>query len=167
MAQRQAPDPYLEAFLQQAVHHLSQDFLPKIRKCVELLSEEELWWRPNPHCNSVGNLLLHLSGNVRQWILSGVGGQEDRRQRDREFSETGPLPAASLLQQLEDTVREAVTLLQEMEPESLLKIRRIQVYEVNGLQAIFHVVEHFSHHTGQIIYITKQLKNQDLKFYNL
>lgn len=156
-----------QAFLAQARRHLSQDFLPKIRTCVEMLSEEELWWRANQNTNSIGNLILHLCGNLRQWVNSGIGGAPDTRERDLEFSERGPIPGEELLKRLEETVREVLTVLDSADPQTLRDSRHIQVYDVTGLQAIFHVVEHFSYHTGQIIYITRLLKNTDLKFYRL
>ena len=159
--------PIEGAFLEQAVEHLEKDFMPRIKECVASLSQEELWWRPNSESNSVGNILLHLAGNVRQWIISGVGGTEDTRIRDQEFSEQGPVPSDQLLSALDSTVAEACQVLRDLPPEALLKTRRIQKYDVTGLQAAFHVVEHFSGHTGQIIYITKLLKNRNMRFYDL
>jgi uncharacterized damage-inducible protein DinB len=155
------------AFLRQAGKHLREEFMPKIRACVESLSEEEIWWRPNDRSNSVGNILLHLSGNVRQWIISGVGQTQDIRLREAEFSETGPVPKAELLNGLESTVKEALAVLERVNPGQLLETRQIQVYDTSVLQAIFHVVEHFSGHTGQIIYVTKLLKDKDCRFYDL
>lgn len=154
-------------FLEQAMHHLKQDFLPKIEVCLSKLSEEELWWRPNPKSNSVGNLLLHLSGNIRQWIITGLSESEDTREREKEFTEQGPVPKAELLALLRNTVDEAANILNELDESALLKRRTIQVYDVHGVEAVFHAVEHFSHHTGQIIYITKLLKGEDLRFYDL
>lgn len=156
-----------EAFISQAKHHLTRDFLPKLRACVKLLSDEEIWWRANENTNSVGNLLLHLAGNVRQWIIAGMGTAEDTRKRDAEFSARGPIPGKELLEKLESAVTEAVAVLDSVDRTRLLEKRPIQIYDVTGLQAIFHVVEHFSYHTGQIIYITRLLKNVDLKFYRL
>lgn len=156
-----------EAFISQAKHHLTRDFLPKLRACVKLLSDEQIWWRANENTNSVGNLLLHLAGNVRQWIIAGMGTAEDTRKRDAEFSARGPIPGNELLEKLESAVTEAVAVLDSVDRTRLLEKRPIQIYDVTGLQAIFHVVEHFSYHTGQIIYITRLLKNVDLKFYRL
>lgn len=156
-----------EAFISQAKHHLTRDFLPKLRACVKLLSDEQIWWRANENTNSVGNLLLHLAGNVRQWIIAGMGTAEDTRKRDAEFSARGPIPGKELLEKLESAVTEAVAVLDSVDRTRLLEKRPIQIYDVTGLQAIFHVVEHFSYHTGQIIYITRLLKNVDLKFYRL
>ena len=154
-----------QAFIDQAIQHLSADFFPKIRNCMTLLDEAEIWWRPNRHSNSIGNLILHLSGNVRQWIVSGLGGAIDERRRDREFKARSGMTRSELLQQLDATLEEAVTTLQSLEPDSLERTFQVQTYEVTGLQAIFHVVEHFSYHTGQILFITKQLEDVDLGFY--
>jgi uncharacterized damage-inducible protein DinB len=141
--------------------------MPKIKQCLDSLSDEEIWWRPNDSSNSVGNMILHLSGNVRQWIISGVGQAPDLRKRDEEFAERGPMPKTELLNRLDSTVEEAVMILRSLDSDRLLETRHIQVYDTSVLNAIFHVVEHFSGHTGQIIYVTKMLKDKDCKFYNL
>lgn len=152
-------------FTAQAVHHLRIDFVPKIARCLEMLTDEEIWWRPNENSNSVGNLILHLCGNVRQWIVSGVGRQPDRRRRDLEFSTREARPAKELIQQLKATVDEAAAVIESLDEPRLMEKRRIQIYDVTALQAVFHVVEHFSCHTGQILYVTKMLKDRDLGFY--
>lgn len=154
-------------FLIQSRRYLTGDFLPKIQRCVDQLTPEEIWWRPNDNSNSIGNLLLHLEGNVRQWIISGIGRARDTRQRDTEFRERRQLSPAELLEKLSMTVEEAAKVLEHVTSERLLQNYDIQVYSVTGLQAILHVVEHFSHHTGQIIYVTKLIKNCDLEFYDL
>jgi uncharacterized damage-inducible protein DinB len=136
-------------------------------KCLQQLSEEEIWWRPNPASNSVGNLVLHLCGNVRQWIISGLGGEKDRRERDREFAEQGPVAREVLITQLRRTVREACRVLTRLSDESLARKYKIQGYRATGLEAAFHVSEHFGYHTGQVIYITKLKRAQDLKFTRL
>lgn len=156
-----------QRFLSQARHHLNDDYLPKIRRCFEVLSEEDIWWRAHENTNSIGNLVLHLCGNVRQWIVSGLGGEKDRRLRPAEFSRRLPLPKDQLLEKLETTVAEATRVLDSLNEEDLATTRRIQVYDVTALQAVLHVVEHFAYHTGQIIYITRLRKNIDLKFYDL
>jgi uncharacterized damage-inducible protein DinB len=156
-----------EAFLQQARSLLTDDFMPKIRKCLELLDDGDLWWRADETNNSVGNLILHLCGNVRQWIISGLGGEPDLRQRSREFSERTHVPRSELLARLEETLQEAERVLAAFDSDALLAERTIQGFQNTALQAIFHVVEHFSFHTGQIIYITKLRRGVDLKFYNL
>ena len=156
-----------EVFLLQARQHVREEFLPKIQDCLSKLTEEDIWWRGDETNNSVGNLLLHLAGNVRQWIVSGVGGEKDIRQRASEFSERRPLSKEELWRKLEDAVADADRVLARFSPEHLLDSRHIQKYDLTALQAIFHVVEHFSYHTGQIIYITKLKRKTDLKFYDL
>ena len=156
-----------QSFLSQSRHHLNDDYLPKIRHCLEVLSREDIWWRAHENTNSIGNLVLHLCGNVRQWIVSGLGGEEDRRRRPAEFSRRLPLPKDQLLEMLEATVQEATQVLDSLTEQDLATTRRIQVYDISGLQAVLHVVEHFAYHTGQIIYITRLRKNVDLRFYDL
>lgn len=151
----------------QARHVMGQVYLPRITKCLAQLSPEQIWWRPNEASNSVGNLVLHLTGNVRQWIIAGLGGGPDVRQRDREFSERGPLPRRDLTGRLRTTVKEACAILDRLSPEELARVHRIQKYRVTGWEAAFHVAEHFSHHAGQIILMTKMLTERDLKFTHL
>jgi uncharacterized damage-inducible protein DinB len=146
---------------------LAKQNLPLIEKSLAQLSDEEIWWRPNSSSNSAGNLVLHLCGNVRQWIISGLGGAEFQRQRDLEFSEQGPIPRQVLVAQLRRTVREACRALAQLSDDSLSRKFTIQGYHVTGLEAAFHVAEHFGYHTGQIIYITKLKRSQDLKFTHL
>ncbi len=151
----------------QARHVLRQVYLPRIASCLEQLSSEQIWWRPNEASNSVGNLVLHLTGNVRQWIISGLGGAADVRQRDLEFSERGPLPRRVLVSRLRKTVEKACGVLGKLSPEDLTRLHTIQKYHVTGTEAVFHVAEHFSHHAGQIILLTKMLTGSNLGFTRL
>ncbi len=154
-----------DAFIETARHFLLKDYLPKIEKCLELLPESDVWWRAHETGNSVGNLLLHLAGNVRQWIVSGIGGAPDKRVRQKEFDQREPLGKTELLARLRASVDEADHVLASMDTAELLKPRFIQFTERTPLQAIFHVVEHFGYHTGQIVYITKLRTGKDLSFY--
>ena len=154
-------------FLADSKGRLAKLSLPSIVKCLQQLSEEEIWWRPNPASNSAGNLVLHLCGNVRQWIISNLGGVEFERERDLEFSERGPIPRNKLIAQLRRTVRDACRVLDRLSDDSLARKHTIQGLHVTGLEAVLHVVEHFSYHTGQIIYITKLKRAEDLKFTRL
>lgn len=153
------------AFLEEARRHLREDYLPKIERCLERLTDEQVWWRAGEHANGVGNLLLHLEGNLRQWVVCGAGGREDLRERDREFDERRPLPREELLAALRATVAEADAVLAGLDPATLLETRRVQGRDVTLLAAVFHAVEHFSMHTGQIILLTKTLTGGDLAFY--
>ena len=154
-------------FLANSQNLISRQNLPHIVECLQQLSEEEIWWRPNLASNSAGNLVLHLCGNVRQWIISSLGGVEDKRERDREFAERGPIPRQALVTQLRRTVRDACRVLGKLSDDSLAQKYEIQGYRVTGLDAAFHVTEHFGYHTGQIIYITKLKRAQDLRFTRL
>ncbi len=153
-------------FINEARSYLSENYLPKIERCLERLSEQDIWRRTNDDSNSIGNLLLHLEGNVHQWIVSGVGGAPDTRVRQREFDERTPLTRAELLANLKKTLAETDDALARLEPSRLLERRMIQGHEVSLSVAIFHVVEHFSMHTGQIILLTKMLAGGDLAFYD-
>ena len=154
-------------FISQARSHLKDDFMPKIRSCFDVIDESDVWWRRHETSNSIGNLSLHLAGNVRQWIVSGVGGQPDVRQRQKEFAQREALPKESLWKGLNQAVEDSDQVLANFPIERLMGKKVIQGFDQTALQAIFHVVEHFSFHTGQIIYITKFRKGMDLKFYNL
>jgi uncharacterized damage-inducible protein DinB len=164
---RNQPDNLTGPILQEARHLLVETYTPRIARCLKMLSEEEIWWRPNGASNSVGNLVLHLEGNVRQWIISGLGGQTDRRDRDREFEETGSMARRALLGGLRKTVKEADEVLATLGQPDLLRKFSIQGYHVTGFQALWHVAEHFAFHTGQIIFVTKLKCGKDLRFTRL
>jgi uncharacterized damage-inducible protein DinB len=152
-------------FIARSRYHLSEDFLPKIERCLKLLTDEQIWWRPNSESNSIGNLLLHLSGNARQWIVCGVGGAADARDRDAEFAQREMISREELRLLLTQTLREVDATLAQFDPNQLVERRTIQGSDVSVLEAILHVVEHFSMHTGQIILMTKMLTQEDLAFY--
>ena len=134
--------------------------MTKINHCLEQLSDEQVWWRPREDMNSIGNLLLHLSGNVKQWIVSGLGNAADDRNRPAEFSQRGPIPKAELIEQLARCVAEARSVLGKCTAEEMLADRRIQGFEVTGWQAIFDCVPHFKGHSQEIICLTRlQLGN--------
>lgn len=163
----QAKDDYAisRAFIAHASDFLLNDYLPKIERCLEKLTDEQIWWRANVDSNSIGNLILHLCGNARQWIICGVGSQPDNRNRDAEFARRDPIPRTELMTLLQSTLAEIQTTLQDVDPATLLEVRKIQGNDVDILEAIFHVTEHFSMHTGQIIMLTKMLTSSDLRFY--
>jgi uncharacterized damage-inducible protein DinB len=164
---RKQPDNPTGPILQEARHLLVETYTPRIARCLKLLAEEEIWWRPNGASNSVRNLVLHLQGNVRQWIISGLGGQTDRRDRDREFEKTGSIARRALLAGLRKTVKEADEVLANLGQPDLLRKFTIQGFRVTGLQAVWHVAEHFSFHAGQIIFVTKLKCGKDLRFTRL
>lgn len=154
------------AFIALSSTFLREEFLPRIRAAVERLTDDQVWWRPNEASNSIGNLMLHLSGNVTQWIVGGVGGQPVTRDRQREFDERTPIPRSELLAALSRAVESAVRILDELDPAVLAERRVIQGMDVTVMHAVYHVVEHFSMHTGQILMLTKMLTAEDLKLYD-
>ena len=154
-----------QAFLDESRRYLLKEYAVKIRLCLEDLSDEDLWWRPNEHANSIGNLLLHLAGNVRQWIVSGVGGAPDTRHRQAEFDERGPVPRAEVIRRVDAALHDADRVLGDLDPAVLTEVRTIQGRDTTVFRAIYHVVEHFGMHTGQIAYITKLRTGADLGFY--
>jgi uncharacterized damage-inducible protein DinB len=137
----------------------------RVESCLGKLNGEQIWARGSENANAIGNLVLHLCGNVRQWIISGVGGAPDLRQRDQEFAARGGVAVSELVERLRSTVEEAAAVLERVTAERLMEPLSIQGYHVSGMAAIYHVVEHFSGHTGQIIFATKMLTGEDLGFY--
>ena len=150
-----------------ARRRLLEEYFPRIQRCFDELSNDDIWWRAHETDNSIGNLILHLNGNIRQWIISGLGGANDVRERPKEFSERRPMPKAQLLKEFEGTLHEADRVLEQFDLSKLLEVRHIQKWEVTCLDVVSHVVEHVAQHMGQIIYITKLRKGTDLKFYDL
>ncbi len=150
-----------------ARHSLENHHFPRIESCLALLTEKEIWSRANSKSNSVGNLVLHLNGNLRQWILSGLGGVPFDRDREKEFSERGPIPRAQLLRLLKSTVRKAGRIIEKLTAAELQRPCVIQRFNVSGLEALLHATEHFALHTGQIIFMTKMKRRQDLRFTRL
>ncbi len=151
-------------FLEFSAKKLRQ-LLSRIHVCLELLDEDRLWLRAGDSSNSIANLCLHLSGNVRQWILHGIAGQPDTRTRDAEFAARAGFDKAALWARLNDTVQQACAVLDQLPPADLTRTVRPQNYDVFVLEAVYHVVEHFAQHTGQILYATKALTGADLGFY--
>ena len=144
---------------------LFDESLPRLKGCLDKLSEKDIWWRPNDNSNSIGNLILHLCGNVRQWMLSGLGGNIDSRVRQMEFDEIGPIQKEALIQNLEQVMEEVDKLLDRLHPETLIEKKIVQGFGETGISILIHVIEHFSYHVGQIAYITKAAKDIDLRFY--
>jgi uncharacterized damage-inducible protein DinB len=137
----------------------------RIQDCLEKLTDEQVWLRGSESENAIGNLVLHLCGNLRQWILTGVGGAPDVRVREREFSARGELSVVELSERLARTIDEVTHVLAAVTGDRLLETVTIQGYDVTVLEAIYHVTEHFAGHTGQIIFATKAFTSSDLGFY--
>ena len=152
-------------FLEVSLKTLVQTQWPRMRESVESLTDEQVWWRPNDASNSIGNLLLHLNGNIRQWLVSSFAAQPDHRDRSAEFSERHHVPRTELLSRLGATIQDAALVLERLTETDLARTFVVQGYKTSGLEAVYHVVEHFSMHYGQVLYITKLLRGEGLGFY--
>jgi uncharacterized damage-inducible protein DinB len=162
---RNMEDNTATMFLRFSRNKLMQQYWPRLRQCVASLGDEQIWWRPNEASNSVGNLLLHLAGNVQQWLVVPFQNLEDLRDRTAEFSQQEGETSAQLLTRLATVMDEAGQVLERLTEADLTARFRIQGYTIHGLDAVYQVVEHFGLHYGQIVYITKMLEGQDLGFY--
>jgi uncharacterized damage-inducible protein DinB len=157
---------YKDLLVAEVRRRLFHENIPRLKKCLGELSEEEIWCRPNDHSNSVGNLVLHVCGNVRQWLIAGLGGHPDTRQRQTEFDERGPVPTPKLIALLDQLQKEAEQTLDEISLEKILSPVKVQGFEESGLGVLIHVVEHFSYHVGQVTYFVKWQKDRDLGYYS-
>jgi len=154
-----------QTLLNEVRRRIIEESVPRIKKCLHLLNEPQIWHRPNAETTSVGNLVLHLMGNLRQWVLSGIDGQPDHRQRAAEFAENGPISTEKLIRDLDSLMAEVDQALSRITPEVLVEKRRVQGFEETVLSILVHVTEHFSYHTGQITYYTKSTLNVDTQYY--
>jgi uncharacterized damage-inducible protein DinB len=152
-------------FLEKSCDLIMSDYVPKIERCLDRLTDDNIWWRPNEASNSIGNLILHLCGNVTMWIIGGVGKRPFERDRQAEFDERRKLPSAELRSRLRAITRQAEEVMRAVDSSDLLSRRLIQGYDVTVLEAIYHVVEHFSMHTGQIILLSKAHIGEDLSLW--
>jgi uncharacterized damage-inducible protein DinB len=152
-------------FLDESVKTLRQ-LTSRIEACFGRLTDDQIWARGSENENAVGNLALHLAGNVRQWIIASLGGAPDLRKRDEEFAARAGHTAQDLLAHLGSAVEEAAAVIASLDTARLTREYTIQKYQVSGVTAVYHVVEHFAQHTGQIIFATKMLTGEDLGFYS-
>ena len=153
----------IKEFVEQSIYRMEES-TRMINKCYAEVSEQEIWIQPNNSSNSIGNLILHLCGNIRQYVISSLGGKEDIRERNKEFTEKG-YSKNELIEKLISTLQEAKTVIRSANPTALLRKRNVQGFHFSGIGIIIHVTEHYSYHTGQIALLTKLLKDKDLGFY--
>lgn len=151
-------------FINDCIQHLNE-YTQRIETCLQLLTEEQVWQKPNESSNSIANLILHLCGNMTQYVLSSLGGEPDNRERDKEFSANGGYTKEQLLSRLSTVVTKVIAVVEQQDEASLLKARSVQGFRKTGLAIILHITEHYSYHTGQIALLTKLMTNQDLGFY--
>ncbi len=158
---------HTQHFIDQSLHYLVEDYPKRIIACLEKLNEQQVWWRPNQQSNSVGNLILHLAGNTGQWIHEGIGGFDFDRKRDLEFSAEYEPNKKELLSILTNSLHSNKSVLNSLSSARLEEELSIQGFEVTVRLALYHAVEHYSMHTGQVVYITKMLTGEPLNFYSI
>jgi hypothetical protein len=154
----------LAAAVGAATAHELNSALDRIKHCLGQLADEQVWHRSQPGLNSIGNLILHLGGNLRQWIVAGIGGTTDVRNRPAEFDERGPISKEELMRSLEAVVEEAKRVLTGVDTRQLADVRRIQGFDVTGVAAIFDSVPHFRGHTQEIVHMTRMQLGDAYKF---
>jgi len=152
-------------FLEFSHRKLIDHYWARLPACVAPLTPQQIWWRPNESSNSIGNLLLHLNGNVHQWLVASFNRTPDHRDRPTEFAAQDGPGAGELLDKLGATMQQAYGVLMRLTEADLVANYDIQGYNVTGLEAVYQVVEHFGLHYGQIVYIAKSLTARDLGFY--
>lgn len=154
-----------EEIKKEVLRRINGESIPKILDCLLSLTEDELYFRYNENCNSINNLIQHLDGNVRQWILAGACGSRDFRNRPSEFNADNKLSKEELVRLLNKLKYDLEEHIPKIDEEVFLEKRKVQCYSESVLSMLFHATEHFSYHTGQIVYITKSIKNIDTAFY--
>ena len=158
------PNTVIKEFIKQSIYRIEEN-TQRIIKCLDEIDETEIWKFPNDHSNSIGNLILHLCGNIRQYVVSALGETEDTRERNKEFSTKTGHAKQRLLNDLTNTISGAVGIIGNMDENKLTKIYSVQRFDLSGIGIIIHVTEHYSYHTGQIAFWIKLIKNKDLGFY--
>ncbi|MEM7373060.1 MAG: DinB family protein [Bacteroidota bacterium] len=156
---------FTSLFLKEIRRRLFDEGIRRASRCLNELDDQQIWQRPNDNSNSVGNLILHLNGNVRQWVLSGLAKQVDIRQRQSEFDERGPIPKETLIDILQQLERDIAPVLDRLTEEDLVSMHIAQGFEESGIGILIHVVEHFSYHVGQMVWAVKAWKDMDMGFY--
>jgi uncharacterized damage-inducible protein DinB len=152
-------------FVARSRYYLMDEYRTKLRRAVKVIPADAIWQRANDGSNSVGNLLLHLAGNVGQWIVSGVGGAIDTRDRPAEFNTRHGGTAEELLAALDGVLSEADAVLEGLPADTLVERRTIQGRDVSVMAAVYSAVQHFSTHLGQIIMVAKEHSPGAIRFY--
>ncbi len=156
---------WIDEFRSNSLYRIEES-VRMLKICMERLDSRSFWDRPNPASNSIGNLLLHLSGNMRQYVISGLGGASDTRVRDAEFLQTLDHDPAEVWEHFLGTVAEVREAIQRASEADLLGKKWVQGFHLSGLGMVLHAVEHLSYHTGQIAWAVKAAQGADLGFYD-
>jgi len=149
-----------DQLLAAAVHAFTEELdsaLGRITHCVGQLTDEQVWWRPRADMNSIGNLVLHLTGNVKQMIVSSLGGEPDDRDRPAEFAARGSVPKGELLRRLSDVVSRAKAVLGAATAEEFCRVRRVNTFDLTGAGAVVRCVAHFRGHAQEVIHLTRTI----------
>jgi uncharacterized damage-inducible protein DinB len=157
-------DILIAEFKAQSIHRIGLN-TPRIDHCLTLVNNDDVWKTPNGSTNSIGNLILHLCGNMTQYVVSSLGNTPDYRERDKEFSTKGGFTREQLSEKLHGTVEKVIHTINEAPHSELLRKRSVQGFQYTGIGIVVHVTEHYSYHTGQIALLAKLLSNRDLGFY--
>lgn len=155
----------LQEFKNQAIFRL-QEKKEHLEKCFQQLKEEDVWWQPNSASNSIGTIILHLCGNIGQYILSSLAQQPDTRKRDLEFRTEGTLSQVALLKKISTVIDQAIAVIDACPEEEFLRQREVQGFTFSGVGVALHAVEHLSYHTGQIAYLVKLMKDRQIGLYD-
>ena len=126
-----------QEFIDQSISIVEKKNTPKIIKCLDQLTEEQIWLRPNKASNSIGNILLHLCGNITQYVISALGDQPDIRERDKEFSAQGGYTKEELLAKLTATLTQAINVIRNIDEARLMKIHSVQGFNYSGIGSLF------------------------------
>ena len=153
-----------EAFVSYSVEKL-REYDSRIDTCLRKLTDEQIWKRESEEENSLGNLVLHLCGNLSEWVLQALGGEAPSRDRDAEFNAREGNGCEELLARLHSTVERSVAVIEGLSADRLMEQVHIQRHHLPVLHAVYHVVEHFSQHTGQIMFATKSMTSEALGFF--
>ena len=155
-----------EQVIQELNLRIFDESYKRIEICLQFIDEHDVWQSPNKNIPSIGNIILHLCGNVRQWLLAGLDSQKDIRNRPKEFNQTSSLKKDELLELMYELKEDVTFFTKKMKDELLNENFTIQDFSVTGYSAVSHVIEHFSYHTGQITILTKLCKNVNTEYYD-
>tara|TARA_X000001036_G_scaffold35427_1_gene28786 strand:- start:631 stop:1137 length:507 start_codon:yes stop_codon:yes gene_type:complete len=157
-------NPFAAELIKTSCYYFKENNL-KVNKCLNSLDESAVWHRPNEASNAIGNQVLHICGNIHQYVISSLGNQKDIRNRALEFSKRKGYSKKELINLINQKIVDAIKVIASLDEKTLLRIRPVQTYSFSGIQVLIHATEHFSYHTGQIVFWTKYLTNKDLGFY--
>lgn len=165
MNDQQLLDEFGKQLISETKRRILEESIERIKKCLDMITNDQIWQRPNKESNSIGNLILHLCGNARQWLICGLTDAPDTRNRSLEFDIHHNISKSEFITKLDELSSDISSLLKMIDVSKLVLPRKVQVFEETGISILIHVIEHFSYHTGQIVFYTKLLTNKQTNFY--